>query len=116
MLHFPQWKVILVIGVVLAGIVFSLPNLFPRASMEDMPSWLPHRQVNLGLDLQGGAHLLYQLDEKEMVDDWLGTIRSDVRETLRRERIPYVDLNQNVAAETVSVKIREPSQYDKAYD
>jgi protein-export membrane protein SecD len=116
MLHFPQWKVILVIGVVLAGILFSLPNLFPRASMEEMPSWLPHRQVNLGLDLQGGAHLLYQLDEKEMVDDWLGTIRSDVRETLRRERIPYVDLNQNVAAETVSVKIREPSQYDKAYD
>ena len=40
-----------------------------------MPSWLPHKQVNLGLDLQGGAHLLYQLDEKEMVEDWLDNVQ-----------------------------------------
>ena len=71
MLHFPQWKVILVFGVVLAGIIFALPNVFARSTMESMPSWVPHHQVNLGLDLQGGAHLLYQLDEKEMVEDWL---------------------------------------------
>ena len=69
MLHFPQWKLILVFGVVLAGLIFALPNLFPRATMETMPGWLPHKQVNLGLDLQGGAHLLYQLDEKEMIED-----------------------------------------------
>jgi len=116
MLHFPQWKVIMVIGIVAAGILFSLPNVFPRATMEGMPSWLPHRQVNLGLDLQGGAHLLYQLDENEMIEDWLGNIRSDVRETLRRNRISYVDLNQSVAGKQVSVKIREAADYDKAYE
>ncbi|MGB6909377.1 MAG: protein translocase subunit SecD [Methyloceanibacter sp.] len=115
MLHFPQWKVILVAGIVIAGIVFSLPNLFPRSTMEEMPSWLPHKQVSLGLDLQGGAHLLYQLDENEMIDDWLGNIRSDVRETLRRNRISYIDLNQDIAARTVSVKIREGADFDKAY-
>ena len=58
-----------------------------------MPGWLPHKQVNLGLDLQGGAHLLYQLDEKEMIEDWLNKLRDDVRETLRRDRIPYTDLD-----------------------
>ncbi len=115
MLHFPQWKVILVIGIVIAGIVFALPNVFPRATMAEMPSWLPHHQVNLGLDLQGGAHLLYQLDEDEMIDDWLGTIRDDVRETLRRNRTPYTDLAQNLATRTVSVKIREGGDVDKAY-
>jgi len=115
MLHFPQWKLILVIGIVVAGIVFALPNVFPRATMENMPSWLPHKQVHLGLDLQGGAHLLYQLDENEMTEDWLGTIRDDVRETLRKNRIPYIDLTQNVAERTVSVKIREGGDFDKAY-
>jgi protein-export membrane protein SecD len=115
MLHFPQWKVILVIGVVLAGIIFALPNVFPRASMETMPGWLPHKQVSLGLDLQGGAHLLYQLDESEMIEDWLNTIRDDVRETLRRNRIPYIDLTQNAADRSVSVKIREGGDIDKAY-
>jgi protein-export membrane protein SecD len=115
MLHFPRWKVILVLGIVAAGILFALPNVFPRAAMAEMPSWLPHKQVNLGLDLQGGAHLLYQLDENEMTEDWLSTIRDDVRETLRRNRIPYTDLTQNVSTRTVSVKIREGGDIDKAY-
>ena len=84
MLHFQRWKLILILGVVIAGILFALPNLFPAATMARMPAWLPHKQVNLGLDLQGGAHLLYQLDEKEMTGDWLATIRGDVRETLRK--------------------------------
>jgi protein-export membrane protein SecD len=115
MLHFPRWKVILVLGIVAAGVLFALPNVFPRAAMAEMPSWLPHKQVNLGLDLQGGAHLLYQLDENEMTEDWLSTIRDDVRETLRRNRIPYTDLTQNVSTRTVSVKIREGGDIDKAY-
>src|SRR3989442_12326623 len=109
MLHFPQWKVILVIGIVVAGIVFALPNVFPRAAMAEMPSWLPHHQVNLGLDLQGGAHLLYQLDEKEMADDWLNTVRGDVRETLRRTHIGYTDLSQDLPPRGLSVTIRAPA-------
>ena len=81
-----------------------------------MPAWLPHKQVSLGLDLQGGAHLLYQLDENEMVEDWLNTLRGDVREGLRKARIGYTDLAQNVASRTVSVKIRDTADLDKAYD
>ncbi len=116
MLHFQKWKLILVFGVVLAGILFALPNLFPAATMERMPAWLPHKQVNLGLDLQGGAHLLYQIDEKEMIGDWLNTIRGDVRETLRRAHVGYTDLTQDINGRDVSVKIREPADVDKAYD
>ena len=116
MLHFQKWKLILVFGVVLAGFIFAIPNLLPASTLAKLPSWLPHEQVNLGLDLQGGAHLLYQIDEKELVDDWLGTIRGDVRETLRSSRLGYTDLQQNVASRTVSVRIREASQVDKAYD
>ena len=45
------------------------------------------------------------IDETELVDDWLGTIRGDVRETLRGNRIGYLDLNQNLAARSVSVRL-----------
>ncbi|MBK5197099.1 MAG: protein translocase subunit SecD [Methyloceanibacter sp.] len=115
MLHFQRWKLILVFGIVVSGILFALPNLFPSATMARMPVWLPHKQVNLGLDLQGGAHLLYQLDEKEMVDDWLNTVRGDVRETLRSSHIGYTDLAQDVVARNVSVKIRDAADVDKAF-
>jgi protein-export membrane protein SecD len=114
MLHFQKWKLILVSIVVAAGFLFALPNLFPAATLARLPAWLPHHQVNLGLDLQGGAHLLYQLDEKEMVEDWLNTIRGDVRETLRRAHIGYSDLNQDVTKRSVSVKIRNQADLDNA--
>ncbi len=115
MLIFQRWKVILVLSIVALGFLFALPNLFPASSLARVPAWLPHKQVGLGLDLQGGAHLLYQLDEKEMVEDWLNTLRGDVRETLRKARIGYAELTQNVATRTVSVKIRDGGDADKAY-
>ena len=62
MLRFPTWKIAVVLAVCLAGVAFSLPNLFPRAEMERMPDWLPHQQINLGLDLQGGSHLLLEVN------------------------------------------------------
>ena len=114
MLHFPRWKLILVIVVTVAGILYALPNLFSAATVAQLPTWLPHKQVNLGLDLQGGAHLLYQIDEKEMIEDQLGNLRGDVRETLRRARIGYSDLSQDVAKRSVSVTIRDPADMDKA--
>ncbi len=116
MLVFQKWKLILVGIIVAAGFLFALPNAFPASTLAGLPAWIPHKQVSLGLDLQGGAHLLYQLDEKEMVADWLNTLRGDVRENLRKARIGYTDLAQNVTTRTVSVQIREPADMDKAYD
>ncbi len=116
MLHFQRWKMILVFGILVAGFLFALPNLFPAATVARLPNWLPHKQINLGLDLQGGAHLLYQLDDKEMIEDWLNNIRGDVRETLRKDRIGYSDLAQDVSKRSVSVTMRDPADMDKAYE
>lgn len=115
MLHFQRWKVVLVLAIVIAGIAYALPNAFPAAEMAKMPKWLPHKQVNLGLDLQGGAHLLYEIDDQQLIKDWLGRIRGDVRATLRRDRIGYINLGQTLAARQVSVKIRPHYDLDKAY-
>jgi protein-export membrane protein SecD len=114
MLHFQRWKLVLVAVVVTAGFLFALPNFFSKSTLDGLPSWLPHKQVNLGLDLQGGAHLLYQIEEQEMIQDWLKNIRGDVRETLRRARIGYSDLTQDVAKRAVSVRIREATDLERA--
>jgi protein-export membrane protein SecD len=116
MLHFQRWKVVLILLVVFAGVAYALPNLFPASALKDVPDWLPHKQVNLGLDLQGGAHLLYEIDEQQLVDDWLGNLRGDVRTSLRDERIGYTNLQMNPKAKSVSVRIRENSDFDKAVD
>jgi len=114
MLHFARWKVILVLIISLGGILVALPNLFTSKSLEVLPAWIPHKQVNLGLDLQGGAHLLYQMDELELVQDWLKNIRGDVRDALRKERINYIGLRISAPNRTVSVRIRDQANFDKA--
>ena len=115
MLHFARWKIILVLLVSLGGILAALPNLFSPKSLEDMPGWLPHNQINLGLDLRGGAHLLYVMDEKELVADWLKDILGDVRDTLRKDKVGYTGLRISQANKSVTVRVRDQANLDKAF-
>ena len=48
MLHFSRMKVIGVIVVCLMGLLFTLPNLFPRETVQAWPSFVPKRQIPLG--------------------------------------------------------------------
>jgi len=114
MLRFPTWKVGIVLAICLAGLVFSLPNLFPRAQMERMPDWLPHQQINLGLDLQGGSHLLLEVGLAAVIEERLDTLLDDVRTTLRQARIGYRGLG--VAGEAVTLTLTDTASTPQALD
>ena len=62
MLYFASWKVVLILGICALGVLFSLPNLFSPATLAALPSYIPHKQVSLGLDLRGGSYLLLEVD------------------------------------------------------
>ncbi|MGD2134229.1 MAG: protein translocase subunit SecD [Maricaulaceae bacterium] len=62
MLYFAPWKTALVLLVVLAGALFAAPNLLTEQARDNLPGFVPNNAVNLGLDLQGGSYLLYQVD------------------------------------------------------
>ncbi len=114
MLHFAKWKIILVLLVAFFGLLAALPNLFSQKQLEALPEWLPAKQINLGLDLQGGAHLLYQMDEKALVEDWLKDIQGEVRDTLRADRIGYTGLRTSEANKSVTVRIRDQANVEQA--
>ena len=114
MLRFPSWKIALVLGICLLGLVYSLPNLFPRAQMEQMPDWLPHEQINLGLDLQGGSHLLLEVDLGAVIRERLESLVDDVRSTLRAERIGYRGLG--VRGDAVTLALTDPASAPRAMD
>jgi len=113
MLHFDRWKIVLIVLTCLAGVVFTLPNFFSKETVEKWPWWVPHRQLPLGLDLRGGAHLLLAMDTNELEKDWLNTLRDDARKQLREAKIGFTGLG--VAANSVQVKISKPEDMDKAY-
>ena len=67
MLHFPKWKIVTVLFVLIVGTVLAIPSLLPRAALDALPDWLPKATVNLGLDLQGGSHLLLEVDMDTLI-------------------------------------------------
>ena len=69
------------------GLLFALPNLLPKDSLDGLPDWLPHKQISLGLDLQGGSHVLLEVDVDSIIAERLQTIEDDTRTLLRDERI-----------------------------
>jgi preprotein translocase subunit SecD len=114
MLRFSSWKTVVVLGICLLGLIYTLPNLFPREQMERMPRWLPHQQINLGLDLQGGSHLLLEVDLSALVKERLDGLVDEVRSTLRPERIGYRDLG--VRGNAVTFTLTDPADAPRALE
>ena len=92
MLYFSRWKIIAIVLTVLAGFVLALPNFFSRETVAAWPNFVPKKQLPLGLDLQGGAHLLLAMDQDEIKKDWLNGLRDTVRRTLRDNKIGFTGL------------------------
>ena len=114
MLYFAPWKVALVAVLCLLGLAFTIPNFLSEQTVEGLPGWLPHKQVNLGLDLQGGSHLLLEVEADVVVQERLAALVDSVRPALRGKRIGYRDLGERNNA--VIVTIRKPEQLDLAIE
>lgn len=110
MLQIPNWKVFVILATCLLGIIFVSPNLVNHAALDKFPSWM--RPVNLGLELQGGSHLLLEVDVKAGLKDQLRTVLDSVRMALRQERIGYSGLA--VKNDAVVFKLRDPEQLEQA--
>src|SRR3954452_23157204 len=93
MLHFPRWQVITIVVVCVFGVLFSLPNLFAERTLESLPSWIPKRQVALGLDLQGGSHLLLEVNFAAAFAERMNGVLDGVRAKMRDARIGYTGLS-----------------------
>ena len=78
MLFFSKWKITLILGAVLLGFFFALPNALPENTRNKMPGMF-QRTMNLGLDLQGGAHMLLEVDTSSVIAQSLDNEREAVR-------------------------------------
>ena len=105
MLHFPTWKIVLILGVCALGVVFSLPNAFAPNTVAAWPNWLPKKQVSLGLDLRGGSHLLLEVDINAALRERMNGVVDTMRTKLRDARIGYTGLNAE--GETVVFTVRD---------
>ena len=95
MLRIRKWQVVMVVLVCAAAVLFAAPNLFSQRSLSSSyPGWLPSQQVSLGLDLQGGSHLLLEVQVEKVLVERIEALVDDTRSALRGERIGYTGLKR----------------------
>ncbi len=96
-----SWKLALVLAVIVAAIVYVLPTFQPAI-------W-PHKQINLGLDLQGGMHLVLEVDTEKALEGTVERISQELREAVRKERIRNVKV-ERVDRSQISVQVEGQDQ------
>ena len=74
-----SWRLISVLVVIAAAFIFVLPTI--------RPGMWPHKKINLGLDLQGGMHLVLEVDTDKAVEDTIERLAQELRTSLRKERV-----------------------------
>jgi len=108
MIYIPRWKVLLTIFICGLGIVYSVPNLLNKSTLEYLPESM--RPVKLGLDLQGGAHLLLEVDTQKGLVDRLNDHLDALRRGLRSKNIGYLNLKSD--GQVITFELRDSSRED----
>ncbi len=82
------WRSILIVATLLLAFVMFLPN---TTLFDYMPDWwknsMPNKGINLGLDLQGGLHLVFEVEGDKAVELTVEKIASALKDTLAQKNI-----------------------------
>ncbi|OIO72916.1 MAG: protein translocase subunit SecD [Zetaproteobacteria bacterium CG_4_9_14_3_um_filter_49_83] len=98
---YPRWKVWLILAVLVASVMGTLPNI------TSVPSWWPSslsKPMNLGLDLKGGIHLVLEVDVDEAVNHQVSESVNEIRSTFRSNKIRYSQLTGGGTQMSVQLK------------
>jgi preprotein translocase subunit SecD len=109
MMYFSRLKIAGILGVCVLGVLLCLPNLMPAPA-----SWLPWRQVRLGLDLRGGSYLLLEVDMAAVQKERLDSIADGARTALRGKVTGFQPPVAQPAQGRVLVRMAPGPQQDDA--
>jgi protein-export membrane protein SecD len=114
-LYFARWKIYSILAVLVVGLVFVIPNFLSENGRAGLPTWMPHKQINLGLDLQGGSHLLLEVDVQAVIQERLEDLEGEIRTALRAEFVGYTGLSI-VDDDAVTLRIRNLEELPRALE
>ena len=92
------------------GFLYALPNFFKEGAFDLGSDWLPGKRMNLGLDLQGGLHLLMDVDVDSVFKQQVENLKSSVRITLRQARARSSGIS--IKGDSVNFKLLDPGKIE----
>jgi len=101
--RFSRLKAVLIWVLVVVAVILAAPNLLSEGQRSRLPLWLAHSHIVPGPDVQGGSHLLFQIERADIVKHQLERTVADVRGKLREANIRYTGLTGNDQEITVKI-------------
>jgi preprotein translocase subunit SecD len=105
MLYISRAKAVAILLTATLVCMFAVPNFFPDSMVQRWPTWA-QRHIVLGLDLQGGSHILLEVDANDVRRQKVEGLRDDVRRVLRDARVGITG-QPVIRGNTVEVHIRD---------
>lgn len=115
MLRLATWKVASILALIFCAALLVVPSFLTADTVAMLeakaPSWVPVRPIVLGLDLQGGAHLLMEVDSASVTKSQVEALRDDVRGKLREGK---VSISGGIAVQPRGVVVRIADSAERA--
>src|SRR3954465_2341323 len=105
MLYFSRWKATAILLTTFMVCAFAIPNFFPEKTVQTWPKWA-QRHLVLGLDLQGGSHILLEVDSNAVPKEKIETRRGDGRRVIRETRLGS-PASATIRGGSVEFRVRE---------
>jgi len=87
------WRAGIAAALMVVAFVFLVPSM-----TQELPAWwsgvLPKDKIHLGLDLQGGVHLILEVEVKKAAESYLERVVEDLKPDLRKNKIRALDLKR----------------------
>ncbi len=112
MLRSLKWRFILFAAISVFAVLLCLPTV-----TSDLPAWfkkiLPSEKIHLGLDLQGGMHLILEVQAEKAVESHVERIKNNLRDDLKERGIPFGKIEREKTDQIVLEVSGEKSKWEK---
>jgi preprotein translocase subunit SecD len=112
MLRGLKWRLILYAAISLFAILLLLPTL-----TSELPPWftkvIPTEKIHLGLDLQGGMHLILEVEAEKAVESYVERIKNNLKDDLKDKGVPVGKLEREKSNQIVLEVSGEKERWEK---
>ena len=107
-------KFLVTLLILFFSIFYSIPAIFENH--KSFPKFYDPKSIRLGLDLQGGSHLLLEVDTNTVLKEKSEYLVDDIRAALRKEKIKYSNLGSKLSGAVVTITDKKLTNDDCSND
>ena len=107
-----KWRFILYAAIT----VFSILLLLPTLTSQLPQLWnkiVPSEKIHLGLDLQGGMHLILEVEAEKAVESYVERIKNNMKDDLKDKGVPVGRLEREKSNQIILEASGEKEKWEK---